>query len=322
VTRLELATSSLARKCSTTELHPRKNRSRVVAEAQPRRKSFLPTGFDRLTRPATTLISLVDSRPTNRLAEIIAHKRTTLGPLRARRQELREAALRRDDVRGFAAALTHGAGRTLGLIAEVKRASPSVGLIAEHFDPVQIAEGYAAAGVDAISVLTEERFFQGNLGHLRAVRDSVQLPILRKDFTLEDVQIYEAGAAGADAVLLIVAALEQEVLERLLEVAAACQLDALVEVHTLEELDRALATEAQIIGINNRNLATFEIDLHVTEELSEQVPPGIVLVSESGIRTGEDSRRVRACGADAILVGEALMRSVDVAAHVAELKLG
>ncbi len=257
----------------------------------------------------------------NRLTEIIAHKRTTLEPLRARRQALREAALRRDDLRSFAAALTRGEGRTLGLIAEVKRASPSVGLIAENFDPVQIAERYAEAGADAISVLTEERYFLGHLDYLQAVRAAVDVPVLRKDFTLEDVQIYEAAAAGADAVLLIVAALEQDVLERLLDVAAACQLDALVEVHTLEELDRALETDAQIIGINNRNLATFEIDLSVTEELSEQVPPGIILVSESGIRTAEDSRRVRASGADAILVGEALMRSPDVRAHAAELKL-
>lgn len=257
----------------------------------------------------------------NRLNEIIEHKRATLGPLRARRQALRQAALERNDVRSFSAALTGGAGRTLGLIAEVKRASPSAGVISENFDPVQIAGRYEAAGADAISVLTEERYFQGHLDHLCAVRDAVEVPVLRKDFTLEDVQIYEAGAAGADAVLLIVAALEQETLERLLDVAAACQLDALVEVHTLEELDRALATEAQIIGINNRNLATFEIDLRVTEELSEQVPAGIILVSESGIRNADDSRRVRASGADAILVGEALMRSRDVAAHAAELKL-
>ena len=257
----------------------------------------------------------------NRLAEIIEHKRTTLEPLRARRESLRRAALERDDVRGFSAALTHGAGRSLGLIAEVKRASPSAGLIAKTFDPAEIAGRYAAAGADAISVLTEERYFLGHLDDLQAVRSAVNLPVLRKDFTLEDVQVYEAAAAGADAVLLIVAALDQETLERLLDVAAACQLDALVEVHTLEELDRALATDARIIGINNRNLATFEIDLRVTEELSEQVPPGIVLVSESGIRTVEDSRRVRASGADAILVGEALMRSADVNAHVAELKL-
>jgi indole-3-glycerol phosphate synthase len=257
----------------------------------------------------------------NRLTEIIEHKRTTLEPLRTQRQALRQAALRRDDVRSFSAALTRGAGRTLGLIAEVKRASPSVGLIAQTFDPVEIAGRYAAAGADAISVLTEERYFQGHLDHLRAVREAVDLPVLRKDFTLEDVQIYEASVAGADAILLIVAALEQDTLERLLDVAAACQLDALVEVHTLEELDRALATEAQIIGINNRNLATFEIDLRVTEELSEQVPPGIVLVSESGIRNADDSYRARGSGADAILVGEALMRSHDVAAQVAELKL-
>ncbi len=259
----------------------------------------------------------------DRLAEILQHKRTEIAALHPRRAELRRAALERNAFRSFAAALSHGGdgGRTLALIAEVKRASPSAGLIAEHFQPVEIARAYEAAGADAISVLTDERFFQGHLDYLDAIRDAVDLPILRKDFTLDEVQIHEAAAHGADAILLIVAALEQSELEHLLGVAAACQLDALVEVHTLEEFERALATDAQMIGINNRNLATFAVDLATTESLSEEAPPGVVLISESGLRTAEDSRRVRACGVDAILVGEALMRSGDVAAQVAAMKL-
>ena len=257
----------------------------------------------------------------NRLTEILDHKRRTLEPVRARRAQLRAAALHRNEFRPFAGALAGDGGRTLSLIAEVKRASPSAGVIAESFDPVWIAQRYEAAGANAISVLTDERFFQGHLDHLVAVREAVSLPVLRKDFVLEDVQIYEAAASGADAVLLIVAALAQEELEHLLEVAATCQLDALVEVHTLEEMDRALATEATIIGINNRDLTTFRVDLATTELLSEQVPPGILLVSESGLRTAEDSRRVRACGVEAILVGEALMRSTDVETQAAALRL-
>lgn len=259
----------------------------------------------------------------DRLAEILQHKRTEIAALLPRRDELRRAALQRNEFRSFLAALRDGGdgGRTLGLVAEVKRASPSAGLIAEQFNPVEIAQAYQAAGADAVSVLTDARFFQGHLDHLDAIRDAIDLPILRKDFTLHEVQIYEAAAHGADAILLIVAALEQSELEHLLGVALSCQLDALVEVHTLAELERALATDAQIIGINNRNLATFEVDLGATETLSEEAPPGVLLISESGLRTAEDSRRVRACGVDAILVGEALMRSGDIAAQVAAMKL-
>ena len=178
----------------------------------------------------------------------------------------------------------------------------------ESFDPVAIAKNYARAGVDAISVLTDHQFFQGHLDYLNAVRAVVPQPLLRKDFILDPLQIMEAAAAGADAILLIVAALSDEELTTLLETAALYQLDALVEVHTLAELDRALETNARVIGINNRNLATFEVDLAVTEQLSEQVPNEIGLVSESGIRTAEDLARIKACGVDAVLVGEALMR--------------
>ena len=257
----------------------------------------------------------------NRLGEILDAKRRAIEPLLPRRGALRAEALRRNHFHGFAAALQHGGGRTLGLIAEVKRASPSAGLIAADFDPVEIARRYEQAGADAISVLTDEPFFQGHLDHLVAVRAAVELPILRKDFVLDEAQIYEASVAGADAVLLIVAALTQDQLIRLHDVATACQLDVLVEVHTLEELDRAVAIDARIIGINNRDLTSFKVDLAVTERLSEEVPAGVVLVSESGIRTADDSRRARASGADAILVGEALMRSPDVEAAVARLKL-
>jgi indole-3-glycerol phosphate synthase len=243
----------------------------------------------------------------NRLEGILRVKREEIEALRPRRDELHKAALLRNDFRGFAQALRPGEGK-LALIAEVKKASPSAGVIVESFDPVATAKNYARAGVEAISVLTDERFFQGRLSYLGMIRDAVPQPLLRKDFILDPVQIMEAAAAGADAILLIVAALDDDQLIALLETAAVYQLDALVEVHTLAELDRALETPAQIIGINNRNLATFEVDLSVTEKLSEQVPDEIVLVSESGIRTAEDLARIKACGVDAVLIGEALMR--------------
>jgi indole-3-glycerol phosphate synthase len=243
----------------------------------------------------------------NRLDEILRVKREEIDALRARREELHKAALLRNNFRGFAAALQREEGK-LALIAEIKKASPSAGVIVESFDPVAIAKNYARAGVDAISVLTDERFFQGHLDYLNAVRAVVPQPLLRKDFVLDPLQIMEAAAAGADAILLIVAALSQEELASLLETASLYQLDAVVEVHTLPELDRALETEAHIIGINNRNLATFEVDLSVTEKLSEQVPNDIVVVSESGIRTADDLARIKACGVDAVLIGEALMR--------------
>jgi len=243
----------------------------------------------------------------NRLQEILRAKRDEIERLRPRRDELHRAALLRNDIRGFASALDRGEGK-LALIAEVKKASPSAGVIVESFDPVAIAKNYARAGVEAISVLTDEQFFQGHLDYLQLIRDAVPQPLLRKDFILDPLQIMEAAVAGADAILLIVAALNQEQLATLLETASLYQLDALVEVHTLGELDRAMETEARLIGINNRNLATFEVDLAVTEALSEQVPKEIVLVSESGIRTAEDLARIKACGVDAVLIGEALMR--------------
>lgn len=244
----------------------------------------------------------------SRLDEILRVKQIEVQALRPHAEALRKRALARNDYRSLRAAIDQGPEK-LSLIAEIKKASPSAGVIVESFDPVAIAKNYARAGAEAISVLTDEQFFQGRLEYLAQVREAVSVPLLRKDFILDEVQIMEAAAAGADAVLLIVAALEQEQLHRLLETAATYQMEALVEVHSLEELDRALETDAQIIGINNRNLATFEVDLSVTERLSEEVPSDVVLVSESGIKTAADLARVRACGVNAVLIGEALMRA-------------
>ncbi len=256
--------------------------------------------------------------PVNRLQKILDTKRTEIAKLLPRLELLRAAALLRNDYRPFAATLDRGPD-ALGLIAEVKKASPSAGVIATDFDPVAIARQYEEAGAHAISVLTDEQYFQGHLTYLTKVRGAVDLPCLRKDFILHDVQIYEAAVAGADAILLIVAALEQSELEALNKTAETCQLDVLVEVHTREELDRAVDLGATLIGINNRNLTTFEVDLATSEELSEDVPDGIILVSESGLKTQADTRRVHAAGCQAILVGESLMRTGDIAAHVKAL---
>ena len=247
----------------------------------------------------------------NKLDEIIAHKRTEVAKLLPRLEKLRAAAALRNEFRSLATHLRSDPGR-LGLIAEVKKASPSVGVINENFDYLTIARTYDKAGASGISVLTDEKYFQGALHYMTTIRDEVSIPVLRKDFMVHEVQIYEAVVAGADAILLIVAALDQATLTHLLEVAHSCQLEVLMEVHDLREMDRALDTDARIIGVNNRNLQTFVVDLAATEELAEEVPDDIVLVSESGIKSVEDAKRVAAAGADAILVGETLMRSGNV----------
>ncbi len=255
----------------------------------------------------------------NRLQVILDQKKLEIAKLLPREEHLRAAALLRNDYRGFAAAIERGP-EALGLIAEVKKASPSAGAIVENFDPVAIAQAYEAAGAHAISVLTDEKFFQGALPYLTRIREATHLPLLRKDFILHEVQIDEAVVAGADAVLLIVAALEQDRLATLHDKAALLGLDVLVEVHTLEELDRALEIGATLIGINNRNLTTFEVDLEATEKISQEVPDeGVLLVSESGLKTNADARRVFAAGVNAILVGESLMRTGNVPQQVAAL---
>ncbi len=182
-----------------------------------------------------------------------------------------------------------------------------------------IARDYERGGASCLSVLTDEKFFQGHLDYLRRIRETVKLPLLRKDFIVDELQIHEAVAAGADCVLLIVACLEQEALAHLLRVAAECRLDALVEVHDEAELERALAASATIIGVNNRNLKTFKVDLATTERLAKRLPAGKTLVAESGIHTRTDVERLVRGGVNAILVGESLMRSDDIPAKVRSL---
>lgn len=221
--------------------------------------------------------------------------------------------------RDFAVALRRPVGGRPRLIAEVKRASPSKGLLAHNFDAVRLATAYATGGAAAISVLTDARFFQGNLEYLAAVRQAVSLPVLRKDFIFDPYQVVEARAVGADAVLLIVAVLNDTDLKNLLAEATRWGMAALVEVHDEAEVRRALAVGAQIIGVNNRDLRDFSVNLETTARLRPLVPPEVILVSESGIHDAGDVARVAAMGADAILVGEALVRAKDVTAKVREL---
>ena len=255
---------------------------------------------------------------SDKLAEIIAHKRKEIEPLLLRADKLRYAALERNEFRSLSASIDLGSEK-LGLIAEVKKASPSAGVISKQFDPVQQAKKYAAAGASAISVLTDEKFFSGKLEYLVKIRQEVEIPVLRKDFIISEAQIYEASVAGADAILLIVAALDQDKLKRLLDCAYTYQLEVLMEVHDLHELERALETDVKIIGVNNRNLKTFEVDLKNTEKISEEVPEDIFFVSESGIKTPQDAALVAGWGADAVLVGESLMRTNDVNLAVKEI---
>ena len=200
----------------------------------------------------------------------------------------------------------------IAIIAECKRASPSAGIISENFDPVDLALRYEAYGAAAVSVLTDTKFFGGSLEDLRAVRRAVTLPLLRKDFLFDPYQLYEARAAGADAILLIVAALEEEALRDLLAEAREFSLAALVEVHDEMELERALRCGASLIGINNRDLRTFQTDLRTTMVLAPLIPSEIALVAESGIRSAADVSMMAAAGAQAVLVGESLVRTADL----------
>ena len=243
----------------------------------------------------------------NRLDEILAVKRAEVERLRPIAASMIDQAFAVSEFRGFRAALQRSDDQ-LAIIGEVKRASPSAGTIAADVDPAEKAKVYQEQGAEAISVLTDKTFFQGTMSDLAVVHDAVSIPVLRKDFIIDRLQIVQAVAAGADAILLIVAALPGAELLSLTSAAAELHLDALVEVHTEEELQRAIDVGATIIGINNRDLTTFEVNLSVTEELSELVPKDVVLVSESGYKTADDVRIAHQCGVNAILVGEALMR--------------
>jgi indole-3-glycerol phosphate synthase len=232
-------------------------------------------------------------------------------------KQLREQALAQTPPRDFIGALKQ-AGRP-ALIAECKKASPSKGLLRPVYDPAQLARTYAENGAAALSVLTDDKFFQGSLKDLSAAREAAGLPALRKDFIVDGYQIYEACAAGADAVLLIVAALQLEQLQELHGQINELGMTSLVEVHDEAELETALKIEPKLIGVNNRNLHDFSVDLQTTARLRKNVPTNIVLVAESGIHTADDVARVRDMGVDAILVGEALVTASDVGAKVREL---
>jgi indole-3-glycerol phosphate synthase len=200
----------------------------------------------------------------------------------------------------------------VSLIAECKKASPSKGLMVRHYDAVKLARAYERAGARAISVLTDGRHFQGSLADLRDVKRAVSIPVLRKDFTFDPYHIYEARAAGADAILLIAAVLGDNDIRDLLQLTHKLGMNALVEVHTEEELTRVLALRPRIVGVNNRNLQTFEVDFDNTARLRAMIPPEIVVVGESGLKTAADVRQMRDIGVDAMLVGETLVKSQDV----------
>jgi indole-3-glycerol phosphate synthase len=211
--------------------------------------------------------------------------------------------------RDFYKALDRG-GR-LGIIAEVKKASPSKGVLREDFDPVKIALGYEKGGAAALSVLTDEKFFMGSLSYLRAIREAVDIPLLRKDFIIDPYQVYEARLCGADALLLVVSALAQVSLKELLAVTHSLGMSAVVEVHDEEELARALDAGSRIIGINNRDLRTFEVDLGVSARLSRMVPEGVIVIAESGISSGDDIKNLMAQGVHVFLIGETFMKAPD-----------
>jgi indole-3-glycerol phosphate synthase len=257
------------------------------------------------------------------LDDIIAGVREDLAERRRARPlaQVREDALAVPPARGAFEALGGGTGGGVAVIAEVKRSSPSKGALADIADPAALAAAYERGGAAVISVLTEERRFGGSLGDLDAVRAAVSLPVLRKDFTVDEYQIWEARAHGADVVLLIVAALTDDELSSFLDLTHQLGMDAIVETHTEEEVLRAVAAGASIIGVNVRNLKTLEIDRDVFAALSHLVPAGTVLIAESGVRDADDVAAYAGNGARAVLVGEALVRHDDPAATIARFKL-
>jgi indole-3-glycerol phosphate synthase len=259
---------------------------------------------------------------TGILSRIVGQKRAELAGLESMRGEWERLASDRlhdaGNTRDFRAALKQNKP---AIIAEIKKASPSKGVLVEQFDPAAIARAYFEGGAAALSVLTDREFFQGAMADLQAARAAVSIPVLRKDFTIDDIHVVQAAANGADAILLIAAVLEERELRRFRELAAEFNLAALVEVHDGEELKAALASGAEIVGVNNRDLNTFEVKIETSLRLVDQIPSGVIKVSESGIHSGADARRLSAAGFDALLVGEHLMRSGDPAAALRGLRL-
>jgi indole-3-glycerol phosphate synthase len=280
----------------------------------------------------------------NILDKIVEEKKREVAKLPARiiaSGDLRDAMLEHGERRDFISALKNlrqcsaavpaanspakPAGETpalrqaIALIAEIKKASPSAGIICQDFDPVKIAKEYEAAGASCLSILTDEKFFQGSLDYLRQIRAAVKIPLLRKDFIIDERQILEAIEWGADAILLIVAILTDEQLAKFHSLAVEAGLAVLVEVHDEKELERTLKINPALIGVNNRNLKTFKVDLATTEKLAKKIGAGKILVAESGIHSRADVERLKKCGAKAILVGESLMKNGDIKSKVREL---
>ncbi len=258
----------------------------------------------------------------NILDRILATKQAELAAAKAARPlaEVEVAARAAGPTRGLLRALTRPPGAEVRVLAEIKRASPSAGPIRAGADPADLAAAYVDAGASALSVLTDRDYFDGDLAFLARCRARVGVPLLRKDFLIDPYQVIEARAAGADAILLIVAALSPRQLGELLEVAMAYELDALVEVHTVKEAETALAVGTQLLGVNHRDLKTFSIDMSLTGVVAPMLPPDVVLVAESGIKTHADVQLLGAVGAHAVLVGEQLMRAPDVGAALRTLR--
>jgi len=250
------------------------------------------------------------------LARIVDHKRAALARQASARAGLERQAADRRGVRDFRKALT---SLCPAILAEIKKASPSKGVLAGKFDPASIAKMYAQGGAAALSVLTDEEFFQGTMADLETARDAVALPVLRKDFTIDEFHVIEAAAHGADAILLIAAILSVAEMRRFRELAGQFHMAALVEVHEEDELAAALDSGAEIVGVNNRNLHTFEVSLETSLRLAEKMPLNIVKVAESGIHSRPDVERLQTAGFHAFLVGEHLMKAADPVAALRAL---
>ncbi|MDR3441022.1 indole-3-glycerol phosphate synthase TrpC [Telmatospirillum sp.] len=248
------------------------------------------------------------------LARICADKRRHLDEVKPKRSlaELRTAATDQPPPRGFATALTRAARTGYGLIAEIKKASPSAGLIRADFDPAALARAYAAGGATCLSVLTDTPYFQGQDRFLAAARDAVALPVLRKDFMIDPWQIAESRVLGADCVLVIMACLSDDQAREMEDAAIEFGMDVLIEVHDERELERALRLRSSLIGVNNRNLKIMRTDIATTERLAAMLPEGRVLIAESGLKTADDLARMARVGARRFLIGESLMRQPDV----------
>jgi len=263
-------------------------------------------------------VSIAETKPGTILSRIIESRRADVARRKRLMPEavLRIAAKKADAPRDFAGALVRG---KVNVIAEIKKASPSGGVLRSEFEPALLARGFEQAGAAALSVLTEEENFQGALAHLRDARAAVGLPVLRKDFIVEPWQVWEARAANADSFLLIAAALDDVALAELLALGRELGMEALVEVHTAEELERVLAAGARIVGVNNRNLHTLEVRVETSLDLIGMIPEDRIAVSESGLRSAEDLRKLQAAGFDAFLIGDSLMREAEPGAALTRL---